>query len=343
MSDFLREGLICFMKKIILWLFKVVFSGLIAFVGLTIFCFIYYNVPMSQEAVGNATDYSWEHGKFYSKATEGFACGRTNNEGYMNSIDYVDGQEIDILVMGSSHMEAYQVLLHESTAAQLGSLLPNDTVYNIGVSNHNFLVCADNFSDAIAKYKPTQYVVLETSELSFTDQQLTSAINETVPETLSDSGGIIDVFLKNQFLRLSYIQVKKFAEKSIISDTSEKKPKSCAAINLELYDELLLKLSNTISKTDVKLIIVYHSNLEIDNKGRAFYSGDTELISSFADLCEKNNILFLNATDRFIQHYDKTHILPHGFGNTSVGKGHLNKHGHKIIAQALYELIKETK
>lgn len=330
------------MKKIILWLLKVVFGGLIAFVGLTIFCFIYYNVPMSQEAIGGATDYSWEHGKFYSRATEGFAYGKTNNEGYMNSMDYTDDQEIDILVMGSSHMEAYQVLLHESTAAQLGSLLPNDNVYNIGVSNHNFLVCADNFSEAIAKYKPTRYVVLEVSDLSFTEEQLTYAINETVPETLMDSGGIMDMLLRNQFLRLSYIQVKNFAEKSKISDTSEKKPTTYVERNLELYDELLLKLSDTISKNDAKLIIFYHSNLDIDNKGRAFYSGDTELISGFADLCEKNNIIFLNMTDRFIRHYDKTHILPHGFGNTSVGKGHLNKYGHKMIAQALYELIKET-
>ena len=331
------------MKKIISWLSKVAVSGLIAFVGLTAFCIIYFNVPVHYGTTDGATDYSWEKHKFHSRATEGFACGRTNNEGYSNSIDYTDSQEIDILIMGSSHMEAFNVSLHDSTSARLGELLSNETVYNIGISGHDFLVCADNMSAAIAKYNPKKYVILETSSLSFTDEQLTAAINETVTDIPSHSGGIIGMLQKNQFLRLCYTQLQNFSRNAKASDNSEKKATTDVVRNLELYDELLAKLSNTISENGAQLIIVYHSNLKLSEDGSAFHSCDTELISNFADLCEKNNILFLNMTNRFIQYYNETHILPHGFGNTSVGSGHLNKHGHKMIAQAVYELIEETR
>ena len=148
---------------------------------------------------------------------------------------------------------------------------------------------------------------------------------------------------KNQFLRLCYTQLQNFSANEKVSDNSEKKSTTDVVRNMDLYDELLAKLSNTISDSGAQLIIVYHSNLKINNDGSVSYSGDTELISNFADLCEKNNILFLNMMDRFIQYYDETHILPHGFGNTSVGTGHLNKHGHNMIAQAVYELIEETR
>lgn len=330
------------MKKIMSWLFKAMAGGLIAFVGLTGFCFIYYNMPVHQETFDGATDYSWEYSKFYSKATEGFAWGRTNNEGYLNPMDYTGDEEIDILVMGSSHMEAYQVSLEESTAAQLGKLLGDDTVYNIGVSGHDFLVCADNFSAAMEKYKPKKYVLLETSGLSFTDEELASAINETVPDIPSHSGGIVGMLQKNQFLRLFYTQVQSFRRNTAASGDSGKSAAATAERNFELYDALLAKLANTVSESGAQLIIVYHSNLKINEDGSAVCLGDHEFLAKFADLCEKNRVLFLDMSDAFIRKYEETHILPHGFWNTSVGSGHLNRYGHEMIACAAYDLMEEN-
>ena len=37
--------------------------------------------------------------------------------------------------------------------------------------------------------------------------------------------------------------------------------------------------------------------------------------------------------------YDETHCLPHGFPNTEGGEGQLNKYGHKVIANELFEYI----
>ena len=44
-------------------------------------------------------------------------------------------------------------------------------------------------------------------------------------------------------------------------------------------------------------------------------------------------------TDSFRDLYATEHHLAHGFINTAVGSGHLNKYGHRVIAEKLAEVI----
>lgn len=179
-----------------LWLLKASVGGALAFAILTSFCLLYYNIPVHFSTAEGATDYSWERNKFYSRGTEGFALGKTNNEGYVNSFDYHEGMNIDVLLMGSSHMEGYNVSMSNSTSAQLASLLGDDVVYNIGVSGHTFLRCCDNFEAALEKYKPQKYVVIETYSLAFSDLELEQAINGTVEDLSSHTDGLIGMLQK---------------------------------------------------------------------------------------------------------------------------------------------------
>ena len=341
------------MKKTAAWFLRVCISGLIAFCLLTLFCVLYYNVPVHYSTIDGATDYSWECNQFYSRATEGFAFGKTNNEGYLNTFDYSENTDIDILVMGSSHMEAYQVAMDESTAAILGSLFPDRTVYNIGISGHTLLDCADNLNAAVAKYKPSQYVLIETTNLSLNDQQLLSAINETVRDIPSRSGGLLGLLQKNQFLRLLYSQLKEFMKNSDQPKTSgssehdpaeiNEAPQKASYGNEALYTELLAKLQNTVSGSGAQLIIVYHPHLRINEDGSASALSDRDTAAFFADICRKTQVLFLDMSDIFLSRYEEDHVLPYGFSNTSVGSGHLNRNGHAMIADAVYDLIKEEK
>ena len=43
-----------------------------------------------------------------------------------------------------------------------------------------------------------------------------------------------------------------------------------------------------------------------------------------------------------VEEYENEAVLPYGFTNTSIGSGHLNKNGHAMIAESLYEIIKEA-
>jgi hypothetical protein len=50
----------------------------------------------------------------------------------------------------------------------------------------------------------------------------------------------------------------------------------------------------------------------------------------------------MDMTGAFTEEYKRSHVLPHGFANTAVGAGHLNKNGHRIIAAELFRQIHET-
>lgn len=326
------------MKRFLVWCGKAIISGFIAFFVLTLFCLFYYNVPVHHSNPDGYTDYVWEKNKFYSRGTEGFAMGLTNNEGHINSFDYEEDMPISILIMGSSHTEAYNVSVHESFAAKLNEMLPNETVYNIGTSAHNFLVCADNFEAALEKYAPTEYVVIEAFQLYYSDDDLQLALDGQIPEQPSYNYGILNLLQKNTFLRRIYSQLDGFFEKNneVVSDEDK------TITSIEIYDKLLEKLARSSKKAGVKLIILHQSNLILDKSGSASTCINEVDRKIFSALCEKNDICFIDMTDTFIHRYERDHILPHGFCNTSVGVGHLNKHGHEMIANVLYDFICEV-
>lgn len=62
----------------------------------------------------------------------------------------------------------------------------------------------------------------------------------------------------------------------------------------------------------------------------------------FHKICNKNGIIFIDETNAFEKLYTEKHILAHGFVNTSVGSGHLNKYGHQVIADSLEHIIRES-
>ncbi|MDR2376668.1 MAG: hypothetical protein LBD96_09560 [Treponema sp.] len=100
---------------------KFIAAGTVAFLLLNILCLFYYNVPGHVSGKTGATDYVYPGHTYYSQMTEGFGYGRMNNEGYNNIDDYVS-QKIDILLMGSSHIEGMNVKQKQTTASILNTL-----------------------------------------------------------------------------------------------------------------------------------------------------------------------------------------------------------------------------
>ena len=95
-------------KNVLVWILKFIGASCLVFIIMTGFCFFYYNPGVHITSKTGASDYVWESGKFYSRGNEGFACGVIDDNGYNNS--YPAEGNIDILLMGSSHMEAFNVM-----------------------------------------------------------------------------------------------------------------------------------------------------------------------------------------------------------------------------------------
>lgn len=332
-----------FFKKILLNAIKVLLSAGVALTALTFFCLLYSNSPIHYPNSSGATDYTWTVNTFYSQCSEGISNGKTNNEGLMNSFDYKTGMNIDTLVMGSSHMEAGNVAMSESTAYVLNSLLQDKTVYNIGISGHTFLTCCSNLKAALVNYNPSDYVIIETSRIDFSADELNSVLDGTLPEIADHSGGILGFLSRNQFLRLVYHQLQGFmghADEDNENIAIDNKPQED---NRTALNNLLSYISDIAAENNVKIIIFYHPTTQINSDGSLLLPNDSDDRAKFSDLCSENGITFLDMTERFKYEYETNHILPHGFCNSSIGSGHLNKYGHEMIADELYKIIENQR
>lgn len=91
----------------------------------------------------------------------------------------------------------------------------------------------------------------------------------------------------------------------------------------------------------------YHGNIIILNlPGTNLEMGALQIVSQknediFEKLCVQNDITYYNMGEDYKKEYRQNHILPYGFMNTRPGAGHLNREGHRMVANALYELLKK--
>ena len=170
----------CLLKFLVISL-KISISGFISLAILSLGCFFYYNIPSHYTDKDNVTAYRNDVNAFYSKGTEGFGWGWTNNEGYVNTDNFTHGMDIDILVMGSSHMEAFQIMQENSAACLLNSQY-GLKVYNVGVSGHRFALCASNLKAAVDKYRPSKFVVIEAASVNLTKKEAINVIHNRVPK-----------------------------------------------------------------------------------------------------------------------------------------------------------------
>lgn len=322
------------MKKIIILLFiKIVLAGIIAISVLSVFTIFYHYEGIHISNVGNGTDYKWEAKQLKSQMTEGFSWFFMDSNGFNN---YKVVENPDILLMGSSHMEGCEVKTTENTAFILNQNT-NLTVYNIGVSGHTIYRLVDNLNDALTSFKPKSYVVLETDTIKLDMDDMESVIDGKAQPIPSYDSGIIYYMQKIPAVKLMYSQIRNW-----ISNQSDKSAKSSSE-DLEKYNQVINlfigKIYNESMAKGVTPIIFYQPPTKLNQDGTLNLQTDEKYLNAFKSACVDNNVIFIDLTEEFSLLYYNEHILAHGFGNTAVGVGHLNKFGHLAIASKLTEVI----
>ncbi len=332
------------MKKILPWLIKAVAAGLAALLLLNIWCYFYFNVPVHYTNETGATEYKWESGKFYRKGTEGFAFGRTNNDGFTNLSDYEPGQEIEILLMGSSHMEGMNVAQEDNAAAVLNRLFEGEKyTYNIGTSGHTMEYCLSNLEAALDTYGPGEYVVIETRTLSFTTGELAALVNGELKPIESHTGGLIELLQKLPYLRLMYTKYFSGDEGGDGEEQTQatQGETSQQPLKAELLGSALETAGQLCRERGVQLILVYDPTIYADDEGRGYTKTLEEDMQMAADCCDKAGVVFVDLTESYLSGYEQQHKLPYGFLNTSPGTGHMNSWGHELFARAVFQTINE--
>lgn len=328
-------------KRFFLWLGKAAVAGCLAFLLLSLFCFFYSNVPVHYANPTGSTEYRWEANRFYSRFTEGFALGKTNNDGFNNLLDYTPGETIDILLMGSSHMEAFNVAQDENTASVLNRLFDGDKyVYNIGTAGHTLPYCVKHLGSALDTYVPAQYVLLETVSLNLSPADMEGALDGSLADIPSYTGGLVGLLQRVPLLRLLY--TKYFKNTLAFGGDAPEAPAGAdgtpSGYRAALGD-FIGHIGRESAAHGIQAVIVFNPAVGIADDGSLYTTTKPEQLTAFQTLCAENGVHFLDLTDVYMRAYSEQHLLPSGFSNTAPARGHLNAVGHRLIAETVYDTI----
>lgn len=334
------------MKTVLKFGVKIIAAEIVSLAILSLSSLAYSYSGIHIKNPSGATDYAWMPNQWKANMTEGFSWMRMDENGF-NNLSILE--DIDILLMGSSQMEATNVPQDANTAALLNEILTDIDIYNIGTSGHTIYNCVSNMEDAVDAYSPSKYIVLETDRVKLETSEMQKVIAGEYPQIKSYDSGIIYWIQKYvPAIKNIYKGIESWiaADCNSIGETLEAK----AAVTEEpayadfrddgytdVLNAFLAKAAVSSKQSGANLVIFYQPSTEIDEDGRFVTDWDGSYTDLFRTACEDNGILFIDMTEEFRKLYEEEHILAHGFINTAVGKGHLNRYGHEAIAERLAE------
>ncbi len=292
-----------------------------------------------------ATDYKWPARQYKANLTEGINLMHMDANGFNNLS--ADTEDIDILLMGSSHMEAIQFPTEYNTGSLLNNMLSDMKTYNIGMSGHQLDNCLDNLEAAVDEYGPSKYLVLQSGNLSMSKETMKLLLDGSLADIPSYDSGIVYYMQKIPIIKVIYKQLN---DKISIDTAREREIKTLFGgetvddLGDSEEDELMLKdileEKNEYCKSHgVKLVIAYTPPITISAGGAMKRGDEDDLVEMFNNVCKSLDIEFIDCFDAFEENYENTYNVPYGFNNTAVGTGHLNRAGHKILAQEIARAV----
>lgn len=301
------------------WIAKMIISGAFSIILLSGVSMVYGLSGIHIDSVTGANDYTWERGQRKANMSEGFSWLNMDGSGYNNAYPAGDkgttiGKDVDILLMGSSHMEAVNIASNKNAGYLLNELLPEYT-YNIGMSGHTIYNCVNNLHNAAAAY-PSDWIVLETASVELSTADMQSVIDGTYPHIKSYDSGLLYILQKYApGLKAIYKAVDDWAgmDRTVVKEDMKE-------IDFNDYVSVLDSfLEKAVSDLNgQKLLIVYQPETAINDLG-LYISTDDRYSLIFRERCEAAGIMFLDLSEAFENLYDTEHILAHGFINTAVG------------------------
>lgn len=333
--------------KVIKGLIKIIGAGLVAIALICVLLCFYDIVPVHVENPKRNTDYVWPAHSIWVKATEGISFGRYDANGF-NNLSVVENP--DIIVLGSSHMEATEVMQNETAPYLLSEKLEGKySVYNMGISGHNFYKVCQYLPANLELYDKTpKVVIIETSTVSISQKNVDEILSGTVEYTPSHNAGIIGALQRVPFFRSLYHQAESgllnlflngsgnsTSDLDVVEDTEDSN-------NTELdeyaYDELFSYLKRLEDLYGTQMIICYHPTEQLLEDGSIYFERG-ENLSAFSTYAQQYNISFIDMSAHFENMYYVENHVAHGFCTGKLATGHLNKYGHAAMADELYEEI----
>ena len=336
--------------KIVKEIGKVLLSGLLSIAILSGLMCGYSLLPVHIENEKGNTDYVWPANSVWVKMTEGISWGKLDANG-LNNKSVIENP--DILILGSSHMEAINVMQDQNTAYLLNEKLNGRySVYNFGVSDHDIYKVCQYVPANLELYGPSlKAIIIETDIVELDEKNVQKVLDGTVAHSPSYSSGLIGTLQRIPFFRVLYSQtvhglLKLFMPSSSGAgsvnndtaagdDTKAEKP-----VEEQAYSKLFHYLSQQEKKYGTQIIVFYHPTGTLEPDGTIKFNSD-EHLAAFHKYAEAEHIDFVDLTSDFEDMFYNEHHVAHGFTTGQVEFGHINSFGHAKAAEALSEKIEQ--
>ena len=325
-----------------LYILKMAMAVLGSFLVINVLCFFYFDLP---RAVTNRDDFTTRKNIPNHKVCycgEGFGISQTDKYGFYNDGN-VTFDNANIVCIGSSQTEAIQVNEEEKYVSLLNGMDEHNHAYNLGVSGQYFEKYCGRLPIIPRFFPSAGLIIMETIHMPKEDDW------DAIMDTLSTGNlAIEDHDWKEQNLlfricrSIPYTALLKRQITGIMEALNDKKDAVPEKTNGML--QYTIKANNTMELLRQKmgnmpLIFLYVPYMDMDHKGQVSVAEDKAKIAAVEKACKSNSIIFVNMGPAFLEYYNKNHVLPHGHLNSQVGKGHLNKDGHRMIADTLAKRI----
>ncbi|MCR4738896.1 MAG: hypothetical protein K5886_01390 [Lachnospiraceae bacterium] len=338
------------LKKIFTEAVKWALAAMTALIIMNLLTFAYYS-PFSElpRAQGANTGFLYPetHGVY---GLEGYSFAHSDHRGYINRDLPLDKDYI--LVAGASHTEGLFLPMKYRFSDILNDMLgAEDTlkVYNIGKSGNFFSVVTQHLDGILGEFPDAKAIVIETDTLAYdTKAWLDSMIqtgydpDETAENLVSGLSGRqkLSIRLKQSLPLLRELHKQYLTWKEGATGNERQSDVYTGEFDEDFDNALNSLMAYIRSRTDKQVIIVYHPAVSVlkDGSMKILTNGCEE---HFAKACRDNGIDFIDMSDTFLKEYETRHIVPNGFFNTTMGSGHTNRAAHRMMAEAIYKVLKK--
>ncbi len=333
------------MKKVI-FVFKWLLAIAISFVLINVVCFFYERQAGWKDTPNGASDSIREPYSFIVHGTEGYSVARVDKNGYFNPNKELADEYL--LIMGASHTQGKEISPDKKFSVLIDDSFHDEIflhTYNIACDGSYLPSQIKHFNAALEAFPGANMVVIEIANTDFSASVLESSLNQSVYDPSDSAVWFEKMSFKDKMRNAlkDYIPMLSKIKKNIETIKQTKSTNEKQSIDLDEYRGVINQALQLIrSETNVPIVFVYHPGVIINYDGSVTLDY-SETWDIFQETCSQNNIDVIDTGESFLECYEKSKVLPYGFFNTTLGTGHLNATGHKIIADEIIEYMEDKR
>lgn len=278
--------------------------------------------------------------------TEGYSVSRVDNNGFVNVGS--DLAEDYVLIMGASHTVGAEVPPDSRYTSLVNAHFSGDsqlmTAYSIAYNANYFPTMVKHFKAAVDQYPDASAYFMEVSNTFYSAQEIENGLDqiEYNPAHSAEYFNNMSLYKKaRQFLREMVPMYGMIKSQAATAQKNKSTGTTRSELDLPEYEAAFQKALALIrSETDKPIVLLYHPETKLMPDGTLAAPEDI-FWNALSSLSAQNGIDVIDCTDAFIDNYLETRTVPYGFANTTMSAGHMNKVGHRIMAEKMIEYIEE--